>query len=798
MNNGKFIHKLIVLCWMRGEGKCQIKGSKVLMFDGQIKKVEDIKKGEYLMGDDNTPRRVLSLVNGIDEMFDVIPERGEPLTVNKDHILSLKTRCDEVVDISLRDYIKESEDFKRKHHLFNVPVIFPAQKIDINPYYLGLGLSDNSFKEIIFLNSIPQEYKINSREVQLQVLAGIIDSAGYLNKNSFQIQKKNKTLIDDIAFLARSLGFYANIFKLINEYTITISGDCSIIPVRLKKKAQKQKINKDILATMIKEVKSIGKHEYYGFNLDGNGRYLTGDFTVTHNSLFVCLIQNWKFFCFPKQNITLGANSKDQVQFVHFDILKDIILNSPRLVQIVGKKNIQTKEIKLKNKKGETVSTIKSISSFSGIVSNITGYTFSEMFDMKSPKFFTQLDGSTRNVPNSLGVIDSTVSTKDHILYRLYQVYIKREDPTLYFSYRCSPKASSKDFWNPEMTQVQLNSYKAKFPPAEFDMYFKNTWESAANRLFSQSMINCTNYIGCNGSIGNQAELMKIQDKIINLEEAIEKSPDWFVQEKTEQIQEYKRQCKSIEDVYSLSTDSRHPRMCSNDELDALSELYDTNFAILCGIDRADPLKKRLDTGARTIISFIAKGIAGSKNNPGLFLDGTTVPNYIYFLLHLAHAERSDMDTMKVLIEQGIDEYEGIDSLCTERWGMWDIGDWCESHNINFDPITASYDKQRENFSELYTLIYSGKFKTPNIVLHGYKKDDLLKEELEYFNSDPINKFYGSSEKKELFGAQDDSIFSIGWGIYGGRLLGIDDFRERNTILSLGEFYKNYDLEGTY
>ena len=65
--------------------------------------------------------------------------------------------------------------------------------------------------------------------------------------------------------------------------------------------------------------------------------------------------------------------------------------------------------------------------SFTGIVSNITGFTFSEMFDMKNPKFFTQLYGSIRNVVNALGVIDSTVSEKDHILYKQYLSQLEKE-----------------------------------------------------------------------------------------------------------------------------------------------------------------------------------------------------------------------------------------------------------------------------------------------------------------------------------------------------------------------------------
>jgi hypothetical protein len=53
-------------------------------------------------------------------------------------------------------------------------------------------------------------------------------------------------------------------------------------------------------------------------------------------SLVACLIQLWKFFNWPRQQIMLGANSKDQVKFVHFDIIRDIILNSPDLLFMIG------------------------------------------------------------------------------------------------------------------------------------------------------------------------------------------------------------------------------------------------------------------------------------------------------------------------------------------------------------------------------------------------------------------------------------------------------------------------------
>jgi hypothetical protein len=80
-----------ILCLgKRRSGKCIARGTKVLMYDGTIKNVEDIKVGQQVMGDDSTPRNVLETHSGTDTMYKVENKRGESYTVNSHHILSLK------------------------------------------------------------------------------------------------------------------------------------------------------------------------------------------------------------------------------------------------------------------------------------------------------------------------------------------------------------------------------------------------------------------------------------------------------------------------------------------------------------------------------------------------------------------------------------------------------------------------------------------------------------------------------------------------------------------------------------
>jgi hypothetical protein len=100
-----------ILAAAGGCGKCLGKGTPVMMFDGTIKKVEDIWPGDRLMGPDSKPRNVLSLARGREMMYRITPVKGDPYIVNESHILSLRHRNDqsEIWNVSVR---KLKEDGK--------------------------------------------------------------------------------------------------------------------------------------------------------------------------------------------------------------------------------------------------------------------------------------------------------------------------------------------------------------------------------------------------------------------------------------------------------------------------------------------------------------------------------------------------------------------------------------------------------------------------------------------------------------------------------------------------------------
>ena len=143
---------------------------------------------------------------------------------------------------------------------------------------------------------IPKEYLIDSIENRLDLLAGLIDSDGSLDKKGDVIfYNTDKVLVEGVLELCDSLGFKTVLHEKKVKYwsdahdreqettcySIYIKGDRSIIPNRCKRKHgfdSKQDIGCRFT------VEPVGFGDYAGFTLDGDGRVLLADYTVTHNT----------------------------------------------------------------------------------------------------------------------------------------------------------------------------------------------------------------------------------------------------------------------------------------------------------------------------------------------------------------------------------------------------------------------------------------------------------------------------------------------------------------------------------
>lgn len=153
-----------------GTGKCFLADTEVLMFDGSIKKVQDIVVGDLVMGNDSTPRKVLNTYNFIDKVYEIKPVKGQSYFVNSEHILSLKrtmkkptARKDrptkirknikysshpsrmgdtDIFNISVKSWLNESKAFKSSMKGWRASIDWDKKDVKIDPYFLGIWLGD--------------------------------------------------------------------------------------------------------------------------------------------------------------------------------------------------------------------------------------------------------------------------------------------------------------------------------------------------------------------------------------------------------------------------------------------------------------------------------------------------------------------------------------------------------------------------------------------------------------------------------------------------------------------------------
>jgi hypothetical protein len=298
-----------------GCGKCFAKDTPILMYDGTLKKVQDVQEGDLIMGDDSTPRSVMKLGTGMDMMYRV--DQG-PLTeayiVNSEHILCLKIKQRGNIRVEPHDastdirYVTHTfckdrlEVIQEEHTSLKSAVRFLDEQesalqdhvleLDVNRYmsipenvreeWLLGYMTDTEFNGYVPLLQeepynigmqiakhthpfIPDEIKFSTRHVRRQFISGLFTGCGFhADTRMGRILVDRTQLGHDLVFVMRSLG----IACVFDEGPMVIH------------------FNVDLQTRHI-HLEKVGMGEYFGFTLDGNGRFLLGDFTVTHNTTLI-------------------------------------------------------------------------------------------------------------------------------------------------------------------------------------------------------------------------------------------------------------------------------------------------------------------------------------------------------------------------------------------------------------------------------------------------------------------------------------------------------------------------------
>lgn len=393
----------------RGSGKCLSINELIVMYDGSLKKIQDIEVGDLVMGIDSTPRRVLELHRGRAPMYRVHQSYAKDYCVNEGHLICTQWDKEKYIDHGSKgkEYVGRQICVEEipveeipKRWLYRYKKIYgyrvkgwdlPEQNLSIEPYFLGLWLGDGNshnhvittidpevclyldqyairlggvhkrrfcsyhkrelysaivnvvgakknplnenLKKLNVLNNkhIPDIYMRSSRSQRLQLLAGLLDTDGSLEKikknggRSFVFANSNERLINDVRQLALSLGFRCTSVRkrIINvtlttktkrydlkdnvQYQCNISGDIHTIPTKIKRKIC-PKIDKiqDVSRSSL-SIEFIGEDDYYGFSCDGDHKFLLSDGTVVHNSYqFAYAFLLWRLYSYTRPVLYAG------------------------------------------------------------------------------------------------------------------------------------------------------------------------------------------------------------------------------------------------------------------------------------------------------------------------------------------------------------------------------------------------------------------------------------------------------------------------------------------------------------
>lgn len=218
----------------------------IVMSDGSIKKVQDIKVGDFVMGIDYLPKRVIDLHRGNEKSFEVIPSDGYPFRVNQNHILPFtyhalgvgETYPSRNFSLKIKDFVKRRDstyfnarliqhDLKtRKRYLIPFQVI-PIGKMDYYGFTLDTSspFNDNADYNALFLDGQGFVQHNSGKSVVIANFAKKIHSNVLILSPSKEITAQNSKKL--LLYVPRNqVGIYSASFnsKQVRKFTFATIG----------------------------------------------------------------------------------------------------------------------------------------------------------------------------------------------------------------------------------------------------------------------------------------------------------------------------------------------------------------------------------------------------------------------------------------------------------------------------------------------------------------------------------------------------------------------------------------------
>lgn len=319
-----------------GTGKCLGKDTKVLLYDGALKNVQDLTMTDVLLGDDSTPRHIQNLCQGQEDLYK-IHTPTYTYVVNASHILSCINEKGEFIDLCLTDVLSSETP------LYGYKVSYELESpvsSEVDPYILGYALTslqqqiptvrlrqDAAFQYFSSFQAVTRvagtfEYKLNlslfqdwmfspdaletyllhlDNVSQYVLLSGFLDAHDrdydhyeitlYLPQTFF-VTTILLRLLDKlgIAYHTSPTSYTAHDQNLrLDPVLVELTIETGSIPNFLHEHNWCPPNRRQVLSFPM-TIEPIGQGDYYGFELDGNQRFLLENGTVTHNTTIAKLI----------------------------------------------------------------------------------------------------------------------------------------------------------------------------------------------------------------------------------------------------------------------------------------------------------------------------------------------------------------------------------------------------------------------------------------------------------------------------------------------------------------------------
>jgi phosphate starvation-inducible PhoH-like protein len=311
------------LGYMRG--RAQPVFTKVLTPNG-FRPIGGLQVGDFVIGSDGRPTEVLGVFpQGFKEIYRLYFQDDSSTLASGDHLWSVYTRADRYRGKPPRVLqTKEMIGNLRKAHyrryelpLLSAPVSFASRPVPLDPYALGLLVGDGCITRRLGLAGtrsstkfIPEAYLLNSPEVRLAVLQGLLDSdGGPITQQDrtcrIQFTTVSDRLRDDVVFLVQSLGGVVyrrtgpaagrkprsargrNVQHRSDAHVLDIRLPDGVVPFRLARKAAKYgAAGGGRPMRFVDRIEPAGTEQAVCIQVAApDSLYVTEDFLLTHNTL---------------------------------------------------------------------------------------------------------------------------------------------------------------------------------------------------------------------------------------------------------------------------------------------------------------------------------------------------------------------------------------------------------------------------------------------------------------------------------------------------------------------------------